>query len=113
MAVALVSTGEGEKASRWMLEAAEGIEKEDLLHSIILKNSNENHAELVLRYYVICVQLLEQTGLAHAALRVALVALNSSRDNDPLLPTMWSIVAKLHLHLGHYQVLLDVHHLIQ
>jgi len=104
MAVALVSTGEGAKASRWMLEAAEGIEKEDLLLSIIVRNSNEMcEADLYLRYYLVCVQLLEQSGLSHAALRVAIVALNSGRNNDPLLPTMWSIVAKLHLQLAHYQ----------
>ena len=111
MAVALVSTGEGAKASRWMLEAAEGIEKEDLLLSIIVRNSNEMcEADLYLRYYLVCVQLLEQSGLSHAALRVAIVALNSARNNDPLLPTMWSIVAKLHLQLAHYQVHLFQHY---
>ena len=110
MAVALVATGEGDKASRWMLEAAEGIVKEELLHSIVLKNVGEsgdaeNHADPMLRFHLICVLLLEQAGLNSAALRVALVALNSSKPEDPLLPTMWSIVAKLHLNLGHYQVI--------
>ena len=109
MAVALVSTGEGAKASRWMLEAAEGIEKEDLLLSIIMRNSNEiTLADLNLRYYLVCVQLLEQSGLSHAALRVAVVALTSGRNTDPLIATMWSIVAKLHLHLGHYQVIIHL-----
>lgn len=105
MAVALVATGEGEKASRWMLEAAEGIAKEDLLHSIVTRSVGGNQdADLAMRFYLLCVQLLEQVALPSAALRVALAALNSSRTSDPLLPTMWSIVAKLHLHLGHYQV---------
>ena len=108
MAIALVATGEGDKASRWMLEAAEGIAKEDLLHSIVVsRDGGQNQeADLAMRFHLICVQLLEQAALPSAALRVALAALNSSRSDDPLLPTMWSIVAKLHLHLGHYQVLL-------
>jgi hypothetical protein len=109
MAVALVATGEGDKASRWMLEAAEGIIKEQLLHSIVSKGVNESgdagsRADPMMRFHLICVQLLEQAGLCNAALRVALVALNSSKIGDPLLPTIWSIVAKLHLNLGHYQV---------
>jgi hypothetical protein len=104
-AVALVATGEGDKASRWILEAAEGIAKEDLLLSIILRNTTDDpQSNLTMRYYLICVQLLEQAGLSTAALRVALVALKNGRKDDPLLPTLWSIVAKLHLHLGHYQV---------
>ncbi len=110
MAVALVATGEGDKASRWMLEAAEGIIKEQLLHSIVTKGVNESgdagsRADPVMRFHLICVQLLEQAGLCSAALRVALVALNSSKTDDPLLPAIWSIVAKLHLNLGHYQVI--------
>lgn len=105
MAVALVVTGEGNKASRWMLQAAEGISREELLMSLVSRNCNENEiTDVTLRYYLICVQLLQQTGLSIAALHVALVALNSAVDSDPLLPTMWSIVAVLHLHLGHYQV---------
>ena len=104
-AVALVATGEGDKASRWILEAAEGIAKEELLLSIILRNTTDDpQSNLTMRYYLICVQLLEQAGLSTAALRVALVALKNGRKDDPLLPTLWSIVAKLHLHLGHYQV---------
>lgn len=108
MAVALVATGEGDKASRWMLEAAEGIVKEQLLHSIITKTTsdgeNSRSGSPFMRFHLLCVQVLEQAGLCSAALRVALVALNSSPDDDPLLATMWSIVAKLHLNLGHYQV---------
>ena len=109
MAIALVTTGEGDKASRWMLEASEGITREDLLHSIVTKKAIEagdedEEADPVMRFYLICVQLLEQTGLGNAALRVALVALNSGKQSDPLQPTMWSIVTKLHLQLGHYQV---------
>ena len=104
-AVALVATGEGDKASRWILEAAEGIAKEELLLSIILRNTTDDpQSNLTMRYYLICVQLLDQAGLSTAALRVALVALKNGRKDDPLLPTLWSIVAKLHLHLGHYQV---------
>lgn len=104
-----MATGEGDKASRWMLEAAEGIVKEQLLHSIVLKSVDESddagsRADPVMRFHLICVQLLEQAGLSSAALRVALVALSSSQTEDPLLATIWSIVAKLHLNLGHYQV---------
>lgn len=111
MAVALVATGEGDKASRWMLEAAEGIVNEELLRSIALRSAGEigdtnSQADPVMRYHVVCVQLLQQAGLSSAALRVALVALNSSKPDDPLFPTMWSIVAKLHLNLGHYQVIM-------
>jgi hypothetical protein len=110
MAVALVATGEGDKASRWMLEAAEGIVKEQLLHSLVSRDVNESgdagsHADPVMRFHLICVQLLEKAGLCSAALRVALVALNSSKTDDPLMPAIWSIVARLHLNLGHYQVI--------
>lgn len=109
MAVALITTGEGDKASRWMLEASEGITKEDLLHSIVTKKAIEageedEQVDPVMRFHLICVQLLEQAGLCNAALRVALVALKSGKQSDPLQPTMWSIVTKLHLQLGHYQV---------
>ncbi|KZS06139.1 Nuclear pore complex protein Nup160 [Daphnia magna] len=108
MAVALMATGEGDKASRWMLEAAEGIVKEQLLHSVVLKSVDESgdavsQSDPVIRFYLVCVQLLEQAGLSSAALRVALVALNGSKKEDPLLATIWSVVAKLHLNLGHYQ----------
>lgn len=105
MAISLVATGEGDKASRWMLEAAEKVAKEDLLRSIVVKDGGQfEEAHLTLRFHLMCVQLLEQAGLPSAALRVALAALNSKGADDPLLPTMWSIVAKLHLQLGHYQV---------
>lgn len=109
MAVALMATGEGDKASRWMLEAAEGIVKEQLLHSVVLKSVDESgdavsQSDPVIRFHLVCVQLLEQAGLSSAALRVALVALNGSKKEDPLLATIWSVVAKLHLNLGHYQV---------
>ena len=109
MAVALVATGEGDKASRWMLEAAEGITKEEFLHFIVQKSAGgsdiaEHQADPVMRFHLICVQMLEQAGLSSAALRVALVALKSSKPDDHLLPTMWSVVAKLHLNLGHYLV---------
>ena len=58
-----------------------------------------------MRFHLVCVKLLQQAGLSSADLRVALKALNSgTNDDDPLLPTMWSIVGKLHLHLAHYQV---------
>lgn len=109
MAVALITTGEGDKASRWMLEASEGITKEDLLQSIVLKHAMDagemdDQTDPVMRFHLICVELLEQAGLSSAALRVALVALNSGKQNDPLQSTMWSIVTKLHLKLRHYQV---------
>lgn len=109
MSVALVATGEGEKASRWMLEAAEGIAKEDLLVTLVFRhdpsnNPHRSQSEMVMRFHLVCVKLLEQAGLPSAALRVALKALNSGRKDDPLLATMWSIVGKLRLHLAHYQV---------
>lgn len=104
-AVALVATGEGDKAGRWILEAAEGIAKEDLLLSMILRHGGDAQQpeQLTMRFYLICVQLLEQAGLSTAALGVAQVALKNGRKDDPLVPTLWSIVAKLHLHLAHYQ----------
>ena len=110
MSVALVATGEGDKASRWMLEAAEGIAKEDLLVTLVTRHDPSsdphlNQAEMAMRFHLVCVKLLQQAGLSSADLRVALKALNSgTNDDDPLLPTMWSIVGKLHLHLAHYQV---------
>lgn len=102
-----MATGEGDKAGRWILEAAEGIAKEDLLLSMILRHGGDAQQpeQLTMRFYLICVQLLEQAGLSTAALGVAQVALKNGRKDDPLVPTLWSIVAKLHLHLAHYQVL--------
>ena len=67
MSVALVATGEGDKASRWMLEAAEGIAKEDLLVTLVTRHDPSsdphlNQAEMAMRFHLVCVKLLQQVA---------------------------------------------------
>ncbi|EEB10017.1 conserved hypothetical protein [Pediculus humanus corporis] len=104
----LLDSGEHFKAYDVFNKAGHGVGVDDFLKKKVVQvNDIFNRERLTVMYYLKVIKLFEQQNLYDLIINLAKYAIEFADQNDPELPTLYSIVFLNHLHLGQYKEAYD------
>ncbi|XP_037089549.1 nuclear pore complex protein Nup160 homolog [Pollicipes pollicipes] len=104
LGLALLNLGQPDKACDMFVSSADAVGKDEPLLVRLLRlepAADEPHSRLLVRYYLRIIQLLELHQLPDWVLELATAGIDVALDDDPNVATLWSIVFKYRLRLGH------------
>ncbi|KAL7295616.1 hypothetical protein TKK_0010980 [Trichogramma kaykai] len=102
LAVSLLEMGEPQKACDYFLRAADGVLVDPYLSDLLLTSDVTTEKGALVLYFLKVIEIFEQHNAYDCIIELAMTAMTVTEKDDPILPTLHSIVFTQHLSLGHY-----------
>ncbi|XP_014677930.1 PREDICTED: nuclear pore complex protein Nup160-like isoform X2 [Priapulus caudatus] len=103
LAFCYLNLGEPYKACDLFLKAGDSIQSyEPFLMRLLGETDSDSKESLRVLFYLKVTRLLEEFDLPDVVLSFATAVINSAQVDNPNVPTLWSLIFKYHLELGHY-----------